>query len=96
MCHGNTLRTLELAGAGVGTVTETEFVHLGNHCLCTPFCLRTALRKESEGTYPCSNKEHCRAVFTGSNASSATYASRSIHTFLSLVVRNEGIVCILS
>ena len=96
MCHGNTLRTLELAGAGVGTVTETEFVHLGNHSLCTPLCLRTTLRKKSKRADTGSHEEHCRAVFTGSNASSATYASSSIHTFLSLIVRNEGIVGILS
>lgn len=96
MCHGNTLRTLELAGAGVGTVTEAEFVHLGNHSLCTPLGLRTTLRKKSKRADTGSHEKHCRTVLTGSNTSTATNASGCIHTLFSLVVRNEGIVGILS
>ena len=46
--NGDTLRTLKLAGPGVGTVTESEFIHLGNHSL-GPFCgFRTTLRQKSK------------------------------------------------
>ena len=45
---GFALRTNGLAGTGVGAVTETEFVHLGYHCLGTTGCLYATLWKESE------------------------------------------------
>ena len=40
-----------LAGTCVGTVTEAQFVHLGNHCLGTACSLYLALRQESELAY---------------------------------------------
>ena len=96
MSHGDTLRALKLTCASVGTVAEAELIHLCDHRL-GPFCgLWTALREKSEGTYPGGNKEHSRTVFTGCYASSATHTSRSIHTLLRLLVRNEDIVGILS
>ena len=45
---GLVLRADSLAGAGVGAVTETEFVHLGNHVLHTTGSLYTALGKQGE------------------------------------------------
>ena len=43
-----TLGTYSLAGTGVGTVTEAQLVHLGNHSLGTACCLYLALRQESK------------------------------------------------
>lgn len=48
---GLALGTNGLAGTGVGTVTEAQFVHLGNHCLGTACSLYLALRQESELAY---------------------------------------------
>ena len=96
MSHCDTLRALKLTCASVGTVAEAELIHLGDHRLGPFSGLWTALREKGEGTYPGGDKEHCRAVFTCRNASAATYTSRSIHTLLSLLVRNEDIVGILS
>ena len=31
----NILRTFGFAGTGIGTVTETKFIHFGNHGFCT-------------------------------------------------------------
>ena len=96
MLYGNSLRALKLAGAGVGTASESELIHLSNHGLSPSLCLRTTLRKKCEGTYAGSYKEHCRAVFAGSDTSTATYASSSIHTLLSLVMRDKKGVSVRS
>ena len=45
---GLVLRADGLAGTSVGAVTETEFVHLGNHVLHTTGSLYTALGKQGE------------------------------------------------
>ena len=42
------LRTNGLAGTCVGTVTEAELVHLGNHVLHTTGSLYAALGKQGE------------------------------------------------
>ena len=96
MGYCNSLRTLELAGAGVGTVTEAEFVHLRDHSLGPALSLGTSLRKQSERADAGSDEQHRRSVLTGSNASAATYAGCCIHTLLSFVVGNKQNVCILS
>ena len=93
--YGYALRALHLASAGVGTVSESEFVHLGDHGLDPSLGLGTALGEESERTHPRSHEQHGGTVLTGSNASTATYAGCSIHALLGLVVRNEDIVGIL-
>ena len=54
-----------------------------------------ALRKKGKRTYPCTDKQHGRAVLASSNASTTTYASSSIHTLFCLVMRNKDIVGIL-
>ena len=94
--NGDTLRTFELAGPGVGTVTEAEFIHLCNHILGPLLSLNLTLRKESKRADSGSNKEHCRTVLTGSYTSAATYTGCCIHTLFSLVVRYENVVGILS
>ena len=93
--YGYALRALHLAGAGVGAVSESEFVHLGDHRLDPSLGLGTALGEEGERTHPRGHEQHGGTVLTGSNASTATYAGSSIHALLSLVVRNEDIVGIL-
>ena len=45
---GLILRAYSLASAGVGAITEAEFVHLGNHVLHTTGSLYTALREQGE------------------------------------------------
>jgi succinate dehydrogenase / fumarate reductase iron-sulfur subunit len=45
---GLILRAYSLASAGVGAITEAEFVHLGNHVLHTTCSLYAALRKQGE------------------------------------------------
>ena len=95
MCHGNTLRALQFAGAGVGAVTEAQLVHLCNHCLCAALGLGTTLRQQSQGTHTGCHKQHCGAVLTGSDTCTAANACGGIHAFLCLVVRDKDIVCIL-
>ena len=46
---GDSLRALHLAGARVGTVTETKLLHLRNHIPSPTSGLRLTLRKQSEG-----------------------------------------------
>ncbi len=94
--NGDAFWTFHLAGAGVGAVAEAELFHLCDH-IPGPFSgLWTALWKQSEGTYPCGHKEHSRAVLTRCHASTATNACGSVHALLSVLVRNEDVVGILS
>ena len=93
--YGYALRALHLAGAGIGAVSESEFVHLGDHRLDPSLGLGTTLGEESERTHPRGHEQHGRTVLTCCNASSATYAGRSVHALLSLVMRDEDIVGIL-
>ena len=51
MRYGYALRALHLAGAGVGAVSESEFVHLGDHGLDPSLGLGTALSNASTATY---------------------------------------------
>ena len=95
MGYGDALRTLHLTGAGVGTVAESEFVHLCYHCLDPSLCLGTSLGEKGEGTDACCYEQHGGTVLTGGYTSSAAHASGGIHTLLSLVVRNKDVVGIL-
>lgn len=92
----DTLRALKLAGTGIGAVTESEFVHLGDHGLRSLLGLGTTLRKQSERTDAGCNEKHCRTVLTGSYASTATDASCCIHALFSLIVRDKESIGILS
>ena len=44
----NMLRAFHFTCTGVRAVTESKFVHLGNHSACAAGCLRFTLRKESQ------------------------------------------------
>lgn len=89
------LRALSLASAGVGAVTETELLHLGDHSLCTLSCLRTALGKESELANLRADEEHSRTVLTCSYAATATDTCSAIHSLVSVFLRDEDGVCVL-
>ena len=70
--QANRFRALGSAGTGVGTVTESEFVHLSHHGFRTSSRLDLALRQESELRNLSRHEEHCRAVLTSRSASAAT------------------------
>lgn len=89
------LRALSLASAGVGAVSETELLHLGDHCLSTLSCLRSALRKESELANLRAYEEHCRTVLAGCYTATATDTCSAIHSLVSVFLRNEDSVGIL-
>ena len=95
MRDGDTLGALELAGAGVRTSAESEFVHLGNHSLGAALSLGTSLGKKCEGTHAGGYEQHGGSVLAGGHAGTATYAGGSIHAFLGLVMGNKDIVSIL-
>ena len=92
---GDAFWTFHFTGAGVGAVAEAEFFHLCDHIPGPSGSLWTTLREQSEGTYPCGHKQHRRAVFTGCNAGTATYAGGSVHALLSVLVRDKNVVGIL-
>lgn len=93
---GDSLRALHLAGARVGTVTETKFLHLRNHIPSPTSGLRLTLRKQSEGADPCGHEQHCGTVLTGRHAGAATNAGSRVHALLSILVRDKDVVGILS
>ena len=89
------LGALQLAGTRVGAVAEAQFVHLRDHRLGTAMRLRTALRKQGEGTDAGSDEEHRRTVLTRSHTGTTAHAGRCIHALLRLVVRDQDVVGIL-
>lgn len=93
---GDSLRALHLAGARVGTVTETKLLHLRNHIPSSTSGLRLTLRKQSEGADPCGHEQHCGTILTGRHAGAATNAGSRVHALLSILVRNKDVVGILS
>ena len=58
MVDGDVLRALHLAGAGVGAVTETEFVHLGDHGAGAAGGFRLTLREQGQGTDAGGHEQH--------------------------------------
>ena len=93
---GLVLRANSLAGAGVGAVTEAEFVHLGNHVLHTTGCLYTALWEQGELRNLRRYEEHSRAVLTSSDASATADARCAVHSLVGILLRNQDSVGILS
>lgn len=89
------LRALSLASAGVGAVTETELLHLGDHSLCTLSCLRTTLGKESELADLRADEEHSRTVLTCSYAATATDTCSAVHSLVCVFLRNKDCVSVL-
>ena len=74
VAYADALGALGLAGAGVGAVTETKLIHLGEHSLGAAGSLNLTLREQSKlanlGTY----KQHRRTVLAGCYAGTATDA----------------------
>ena len=89
------LRADSFASTSVGAVTETEFVHLGNHCLGTLGSFGTTLRKECELTHLGADEQHGGTVLAGSHASAAADAGGAIHGFVGILLGNEDGVGIL-
>ena len=94
--NGDSLRAFHLAGARVGTVTETKLLHLRNHIPSPTSGFRLTLRKQSEGADPCGHKQHCGTVLTGRHAGTATNAGSRVHALLCILVRDKDVVGILS
>ena len=92
---GFALRTYCLAGTCVGTVTESEFVHLGYHCLCTAGSLNATLWKECELAYLRADEEHSRTVLTCCYAGTATDTAGAVHCFVGVFLGDEDGVGIL-
>ena len=73
------LGTLGGTGTGVGAVTETEFVHLGEHGLHAALGLGTALRQQCELAHLGAEEQHSRAVLTSGNTGTAADAGCAVH-----------------
>ena len=94
--NGLVLRADSLAGAGVGAVTEAEFVHLGNHVLHTTGSLYATLGKQGELRHLRRYEQHSRTVLTSSDASATADARCAVHSLVGILLRNEDGVGILS
>ena len=77
--EGDGFGALGGASAGVGTVTESEFVHLGNHRFGASSCLDLTLGQECELADLGGDEEHRRAVLTCCSAGTATDTGRCVH-----------------
>ena len=95
MVDSDVLRAFHFASAGVGAVTEAEFVHLGDHGAGAAGGFRFALREQGEGTDASSDEQHGGAILTGGDAGAATNAGGSIHGQFSIIVRDKDGVGIL-
>ena len=93
---GLVLRADSLAGAGVGAVTEAEFVHLGDHVLHTTGSLYATLGKQGELRDLAGYEEHGRTVLTSSDASATADARSAVHSLVGILLRNQDSVGILS
>ena len=80
--HSLILRTNGFTSTRVGAVTETEFVHLANHSLCTLSSFYAALGQQRKLAELRTNEEHCRTILAGSNTSAATNTSGAVHCFI--------------
>ena len=58
IADADALGALGLAGTGVGAVTESKLVHLGEHCLGAAGSLYLSLRKQSKLAYLGTYKQH--------------------------------------
>ena len=93
---GLILRANSLASASVGAVTEAKLIHLGNHVLHTTGSLYATLGKQGELRYLRRYEEHSRAVLTSCYASATTDARSAVHSLVSVLLRNQNSVGILS
>ena len=58
IADADALGALGLAGAGVGAVTESQFIHLGEHSLGAAGSLYLTLREQSKLAYLGTYKQH--------------------------------------
>ncbi len=89
-------RTFSCTGTGVGAVTETEFVHLGNHCTDATVFLHLTLREVRELVYLRGNEEHSRTVLTCCHTGTATDTACRIHSLVGINLGDRegvGILC---
>ena len=59
VADADALGALGLAGAGVGAVTESQLIHLGEHCFSATLGLYLTLREQSKLANLCAYKQHC-------------------------------------
>ena len=69
-----TLRADSLASTGVGAVAEAQLVHLLHHGAGATGTLHLTLGKEGKLAHLGADKQHCRAIFAGCHAGTATDA----------------------
>ena len=81
--EANRLRALSGTSTGVGTVTESEFVHLSHHRFRASRCFDLTLRQERELANLRGNEEHSRTVLTSRSTCAATDTGRSVHRLVS-------------
>ncbi len=92
----NVLGTFGCAGTGVGTVAESEFVHLVDHCARAAGTFNLTLGQECELAYLCADEEHGRAVLAGSHAGAAADAGSGVHSDVSHFLRDGEAVGVRS
>ena len=93
---GLVLRADSLASTGIGAVAETSLFHSHHHSLCTTSGLYTALRKQGELRNLRRYEEHSRAVLTSCHASATADARCAVHSLVSILLRYQDSVSILS
>ena len=59
IADADALGALGLAGAGVGAVTESQLIHLGEHGLGAAGSLYLTLREQSKLAYLGADEQHC-------------------------------------
>ena len=90
------LRAYSLASTGVGTVTKSELVHLGNHVLHTTGSLYSTLGMQSQLANLRRYEQHGRSILRCSTASATADARSAVHSFISIFLRNQDSIGILS
>ena len=93
---GLVLRADSLTSTSVGAVTEAELVHLGDHVLHSTGSLYATLRKQGKLRNLRRYEEHGRTVLASSDASATADARCAVHSLVSILLRNQDSVGILS
>jgi len=87
-------RAFGLAGSRVGAVSESQFVHLGDHRLGAAGALHAALRQLGQRRHAGCDEEHRRAVLACRGARSAADAGGGVHRLVGVGLRNRNGVCV--
>lgn len=86
VCNGNALRTVGLAGLGIGAVAKAQLIHPAQHGIGAGDRLNLPLRQSGELGDLSSNKKHSRAVLASSSASATSNTRSSIHSEIGVVL----------